>query len=159
MSVSLVLVPLALAIGGALSDLSENVIIKYEDVNSITENSGENNRCYQVETPIKRMDLLIRSISELDYNLQQINNKYVIKDTDGDIEFIRNNNNQIDILFNSNYSRQQVQSISSDIYNQYTSVLQAEVYNTLKQKAEERGYTLENEVIEEDNSIVLNFIV
>ena len=159
MSVSLVLVPLALAIGGALSDLSENEIIKYEDVNSITKNSGENNTCYQVETPIKRMDLLIRSISELDYNLQQINNKYVIKDTDGDIEFIRNNNNQIDILFSSNYSRQQVQSISSDIYNQYTSVLQAEVYNTLKQKAEERGYTLENEVIEEDNSIVLNFTV
>ncbi len=158
MSVSLVLVPLALAIGGALSDLSENETIKYEDVNNITENNSESNKCYQVQTPIKRMDLLLRSVSELDYNLQQVNNKYIIKESNGDIEFITNNN-KIDILFNSNYSREQVQSISSDIYNQYTSVLQSEVYNTLKQKAEERGYTLESEAIEEDNSIVLNFTV
>ncbi|MBC5997138.1 hypothetical protein EAI30_02200 [Romboutsia ilealis] len=155
MSVSLVLVPLAIAIGGALSDLPENEIIKYEDVNNIV----QNNRCYQVETPIKRMDLLVRCISELGYDLQKINDKYIMKYTDGDIEFIRNSNSQIDILFSSGYSQDQVQNISSDIYNQYTSVLQAEIYNTLKQKAEERGYTLENEVIEDDNSIVLNFIV
>lgn len=158
MSVSLVLVPLAIAIGGALSDLPENETIKYEDVNNIVQNN-ENNRCYQVETPIKRMDLLVRCISELGYDLQKINDKYIMKYTDGDIEFIRNSNSQIDILFNSGYSQDQVQNISSDIYNQYTSVLQAEIYNTLKQKAEERGYTLENEVIEDDNSIVLNFIV
>lgn len=158
MSVSLVLVPLAIAIGGALSDLPENETIKYEDVNNIVQNN-ENNRCYQVETPIKRMDLLVRCISELGYDLQKINDKYIMKYTDGDIEFIRNSNSQIDILFSSGYSQDQVQNISSDIYNQYTSVLQAEIYNTLKQKAEERGYTLENEVIEDDNSIVLNFIV
>ena len=155
MSVSLVLVPLAIAIGGALSDLPENEIIKYEDVNNIV----QNNRCYQVETPIKRMDLLVRCISELGYDLQKINDKYIMKYTDGDIEFIRNRNSHIDILFISGYSQDQVQNISSDIYNQYTSVIQAEIYNTLKQKAEERGYTLENEVIEDDNSIVLNFIV
>ena len=155
MSVSLVLVPLAIAIGGALSDLPENEIIKYEDVNNIV----QNNRCYQVETPIKRMDLLVRCISALGYDLQKINDKYIMKYTDGDIEFIRNSNSQIDILFSSGYSQDQVQNISSDIYNQYTSVLQAEIYNTLKQKAEERGYTLENEVIEDDNSIVLNFRV
>ena len=159
MSVSLVLVPLALAVGGALSDLSADETIKYEDINNITENNGENNKCYQVETPIKRMDLLIKSISELDYEPQKVNDKYIINDINGNIEFIRNSNNQIDILFNSAYSIEQVQNISSNIYEQYTSQLQYEVYNTLKQKAEERGYTLENEVIESDNSIVLNFLV
>lgn len=159
MSVSLILLPLALAISEAIPDSSEDKTIKYEDVNNITLNNSENNKCYQVETPITRIDLLVKSISELNYDLQQINDKYVIKDTYGDIELIRNSNNQIDILFNSSYSIEQVKNISSDIYNQYTSVLQSEVYTTLKQKAEKRGYTLEDEVIEEDNSIVLNFIV
>lgn len=159
MSVSIVLVPLALAIGGMMEEASLDKKIAYEDVNNVYKNNDNNNVCYQVETPIKRIDLLIEGVEELGFDFISLNDKYIIENEVGNIEFIKNSNNQVDILFNGDYSEEQVQNISSDIYNQYTSVLQSEVYKTLKERAKERGYTLENEVIEEDNSIVLNFSV
>ncbi len=75
------------------------------------------------------------------------------------ITFCKNEYGVFDIQFVGEVGMESAENFRRDLLMEYGNVVQNHVYETLKNKAEQRGLTLEKEVIQADQSVVLTYNV
>ena len=141
MSVSLVLVPIAIAVAGA-----------------IRARRAEGRNAVRVETRMRDDELLRRALEE--YGCRNVRAaETVAAAVDGrEILFERAESGTFEGLF-SGIDAPAAETFVRDVEHEYTRLLQAQVYERVVAGAAERGYTLESERVEEDNSVVLTLRV
>ncbi|MCW3463999.1 hypothetical protein [Chitinophaga nivalis] len=73
------------------------------------------------------------------------------------IVFEKDNTGLFHIKFIGDIGQQEAADFVQELQEEYGRVVQEYVYTQLKQKAEEKGLTLEQEAVQRDQSIVLTF--
>jgi hypothetical protein len=144
MGVSLVLIPLALAVTGAVATREE---------------LGSQVRGITLKTRMKRWDLLERALRE--YGSQYVAEEKGIRVflDGGEIKFVKNREGEIEAQVSKGQLLRSVTSFLEVIHEEYTKVLQEEVYKKLVSRAEQYGFVFESEEVQEDHSIVLTLAI
>lgn len=140
MSVSLVLVPIAIAAAGAIRA------------------HVESRSAVRVETRMRDEELLRRALEE--YGCKNVRaEETVAASADGrEILFERAEAGTFEGRF-TGIDKAEAETFVREVEHEYTRLLQAQVYERVLAGAAERGYTLESERVEEDNSVVLTLRV
>lgn len=73
------------------------------------------------------------------------------------IQFIRNKGETYTAHFYGKITASEAESFVSELEEEYGNVVQNQVYETLKRKAESNGMTLVNETVQNDQTIVLTY--
>jgi hypothetical protein len=144
MSVSLVLVPVVIAAAGVL-------FVKVEPL--------ENDEIIY-KTKMKDALILQEAVINLEYQPNILNKEEMeIQLEDGNIVFQKNEDNTFQVMFSENMSQEQVEAVISEIYDEYTTLVQQQTYEKLLENIKHRNLILESEEVTEDNSIVLTLTV
>ncbi len=145
MSVSLALIPIAIAVAGAISARKE----EQQDPPS----------SFRLETRMKDEDLLKAALEN--YGCKHVVTGETIDSTLGDtrILFERNGQGSFDALFVGQVSDQHANAFLTELDQEYTHLVQQQTYQNLLLRAKERGLVMESEQVQEDNSVVITFRV
>ncbi len=147
MSVEMLLIPIVIAAvgtaGTGVSLLSSN--------KEISESSGT----LIYETKMKDTKLLKKALEVFGY--EPFLQKELIDITLGDYELIFQLNNQdiFEAVFQGNVTEENAQKILSDIYDEYTKLVQEQVYHKVLENIQDYDIELESESVQDDNSIIL----
>ena len=142
MSVTLVLIPVAIAIAGTLSTRDA----KFKDIETL-----------YLPTQMKDESLLQKALGN--YGYKSFSDGQSINLEESQIVFQRNEQGNFDTIFLGDIPEEHAQSFVSDIYDEYTKLVQEQVYNKLLANIEERNLRLESEEVQKDNSIVLTLAI
>ena len=158
MSLSILLVPLALSTAtlAAASSLAEAL----KNLNTSKSELKEENPVkiskiiYEViETDMKDLELLKKSVEFFKYDIK-IGEKTT--DHQSDLVFFVNENGNFSVMYNKEKKSEYIPVIS-EIRDEYGKKVQEQVYENVLKNHEKQGFILENEVIDEDNTITLTF--
>lgn len=145
MSVSLVLIPVAIAVAGAISTRKER--------------SQEVPDSFRLGTRMKDEGLLRTALEN--YGCRSVAMGQTIDSTinGARILFERNERGVFEAVFVGDIPSDHAQTFLADLDEEYTRMVQQQVYQNLLSRARERGLILESEEVQEDNSIVLTLQV
>jgi hypothetical protein len=140
MSVTFVLVPIAIAVAGAIRAKMDK------------------DRSVRVETRMRDEELLRRALEE--YGCRNVRAAETVTAATGgrEILFERAESGTFEGLF-AGIDESEAETFVRAVEHEYTRLLQAQVYERVLAGAAERGYTLESERVEADNSVVLTLRV
>ena len=144
MSVSLVLIPIAIGAAGTLfvnvEPLESDLII--------------------FKTKMKNALIFQEAVINLEYQSTILNkNQMEIQLEEGHIIFEKNENDALQATFSENISQKQAETYIAEIYEEYTTLVQQQTYEKLLENIKTRNLNLESEEVTEDNSIVLTLTV
>ncbi|KAB2952683.1 hypothetical protein F9B85_08500 [Heliorestis acidaminivorans] len=171
MSVSLILLPLGLAAAGMIGikevekadqlELEKLRAKKQKEVatDSIEKEVSKPLHWYAMETRMKDLSMIGNSLDNLGCLYQSIDDLIAFRWREKDCFLRQNEAGLYEAIFNDLVTVEVAQKIVAEVQEEYTKVLQAQVYTKLLAKAEERGLILESEEIEADNSVLLTFSV
>lgn len=144
MSITLVLVPVAIAVAGAIAT---------------RERSQDNPNSFHLRTKIKDEHLLKTALEN--YGCRTIVTSETIDSAiDGTrILFERNEQNVFEVVFIGEISKDHAQAFLDQLHDEYTHLVQQQVYENLISRARQRGLVIESEEVQEDNSIVVTLEV
>ena len=155
MSISILLVPMALSVASAIISAKATNGNKTADR---VELSVKNEIKKEYRTVITEMndELLLREvISELNYNVTiGLDNMNL----SSDLIFYMNEDKSFNAAFDKT-KESEISDALSKIREVYGKKVQEKVYNEVLEKYKEYGFVLENETVDENNSIVLTFNV
>lgn len=147
MSVEILLIPIVIAAlgttGAGVGLLSSNKEVS-EDKNILI-----------FETKMKDSNLLKRALEVFGY--KPFLEKEFIDVTLAEYELIfqLNEQNIFEAVFKGDINEEDAQKIISDVYDEYTKLVQEQVYYKVLENIQDYNIELESESIQEDNSIVL----
>lgn len=144
MSVSMVLIPIAIGVAGTLfvnvEPLENDVII--------------------FKTKMKNALILQEAVINLEYQPNILNKDQMeIQLEYGNIIFQKNEDNALQATFSENISQKQAEAYIAEIYDEYTTLVQQQTYEKLIENIKSRNLNLELEEVTEENSIVLTLTV
>lgn len=142
MSVTLILVPVAIAVIGTLSTRDE----KSKDLDAM-----------YLPTKMKEEPLLQKALGN--YGYKSFSDGKNINLEESQIVFQKNEEGNFEAIFLGDIPEEHAQNFVSDIYDEYTKLVQEQVYNKLLANIKERDLRLESEEVQKDNSIVLTLAV
>jgi hypothetical protein len=143
MGVSLVLIPLALAIQGMVVTRGE-----------------KRQQQFVLKTRMKNRELLLSALRKT--GVEPVEKDGIIRTAHGpdkQLSFHLNEENGYDVRFTGKWSLEEAEEWTTQLHEEYTLLLQEQVYRKLLERSKERGLDLETEEVEDDNSIVLTFTV
>lgn len=145
MGVSLVLIPLALGVAGTVLTREESLGSQAEGIT--------------LKTRMKSRELLERALRE--YGSPYVAEEHGIRVflDGGEIKFVKNREGEIEVQVSKEQSLRSVTSFLEGIHEEYTKVLQEEVYKKLVSRVEQYGFVFESEEVQEDHSIVLTLAI
>jgi hypothetical protein len=144
MGVSLLLIPIIIAAADAIPQLFEG--------------SGEGtDRVLRLPTRIKDAELLRAALH--DYGCESVENQGSVHSQieSARIVFQPGEEGRHDAVFVGTVSDEQARAFVEAVEHEYARLVQARVYERLKQKAVQRGMTLERERVDADGSVVLRY--
>lgn len=147
MSVEMLLIPIVIAAvgtaGTGVSLLSSNKEI------------SESSSILTYETKMKDSKLLKKALEVFGY--EPFLQKELIDITLEDYELIFQLNKQdiFEAVFQGNVTEENAQKIVSDIYDEYTKLVQEQVYYKVLENIQDYDIELESESVQDDNSIIL----
>lgn len=111
-----------------------------------------------IPTRMRNAEFLLRALKELGtQNVIQENDKLVSGFANLSISYLPDTDGYIGLHFNGTINAEEAKEFAGILESQYGKLLQEAVYTQLKQKAENKGLKLEEEYIEEDDTIVLTY--
>jgi hypothetical protein len=156
MSVILVIVPVV------VGTLAAPVVLAAEAVSLITDPKGESRRnVFDFPSVIRNKDLLHETLAKMGTQVSlsfqkmvggKLDDLYVICSRMG-------KNKPFSIQISGRITQEKAVRLKDDLIAEYGNTVQNYVYETLKRKAEEKGLSLEKEVLQTDQSIVLTYNV
>ena len=158
MSLSVLLVPFAISttltaissIAAALNNLNTSVDSELGE----KESEKTSKIIYEViETDMKDLELLNKSVEYFKYDIK-IGEKTT--ELQSDLVFFINENGNFSVMYNKK-KKSEYLPVISEIREEYGKKVQEQVYENVLKNHKEQGFILENEVIEEDDSITLTF--
>ena len=151
MSIELALLPIAIAIAGAIAAAGT--------ARTLEQWAQNDQSAFSLSTRIKDAQLLEAALENYGCRTVTVGEAIKLGDAGQQIIFAPNAEGVFDAVFMGNISRAHAERFVFDIYEQYTQQVQQQVYQNLLARAKDRGMKLESETFQEDNSIVLTFVV
>lgn len=145
MSIELALIPIAIAIAGAVGNRKRAI---QDPPNS-----------YRLETRIKDAQLLSRALETLGCQSVILGEGVGSSYHQTQIVFEPTRSGTFDAIFIGNIHLEHAQAFLSDLHDEYARQVQEYVYTNLIVRARERGLVLETAEVQQDNSIVLTFAI
>jgi hypothetical protein len=146
MSVFVVLIPLAFAMAEAISDWRKEKI------------NGKLAFC--LETSLTDIALVKKVLLSLDYEVAESEKQLEITIADKTrLRLQPNAKGTIDALFIGDIALDQGKEILQQIASEYGNLVQQLIYQRLKERSQNQGWTIENETVQEDNSLLLTLQV
>lgn len=172
MSAEIVFIPIAIAVAGAIKgrhdennqELAEALKTENEKNRELAESLKKKYEKNQESSGYFTLGTKIKDIKLLEETLKIYGCKNVL--TGANLEtkldkarviFEKDENEVFNVVFLGNISLEKAKEFISDINDEYTKLVQEQVYQKLLKNASERNFCLESEEIQEDNSIVLTF--
>lgn len=145
MSISLILVPIAIAAVAAAGDRAGK--------------AGDPPASFRLGTRMKS-ERFLRAALE-DYGCRSVTTGGRVDSTveGARIMFERDRAGAFDAVFVGDISGEHARAFLSELDQGYAQLLQQQVYENLLARARERGLVLESEEVQEDNSVLLSFQV
>lgn len=145
MSVTLVLIPVAIAVAGAINTRKERL--------------QELPDSFSLETRMKDEELLEAALSN--YGCKSVVTGETIDSTlnGARILFERNEQDIFEAVFVGGISTDHARTFVAELDEEYAQLVQQQVYENLLSRARQRGLVMESEEVQEDNSIVVTFKV
>ena len=143
MSLSVVLIPLAIAAVGAMS----------------TQTDLPSSDSIGFKTKIKNSSILQEALFNYGYEPLKTENGFKVNVEHGEIIFELDKDEKYVAIFSGNFSQEEAEDIISELYEEYTTLVQQHVYQKLLENIKERNLNLESEEITENNSILLTLEV
>jgi len=145
MSITLILIPVAIAVAGAISTRKER-------------SEGLPNS-FSLETRMKDEELLEAALRN--YGCKSVTTGGTIDSTlNGTrILFERNEQGVFEAIFVGDISADHARTFVAELDEEYAQLVHQQVYENLLSRARQRGLVMESEEVQEDNSIVLTFRV
>lgn len=170
MSVTLVLIPMAIAAVGTMSVgtlINNEQRITEEKEDKIKTQLLQETSKSQVQelnifkTLMRNSQILQESVINLGYQVEILDTHQMEINTDDGsiILFEKDKNDVFQALVSDKCSQTQIESYVSEIYDEYTTIVQQKTYQKLVEKIKDRNLHLESEEVTEDNSIVLTLVV
>lgn len=143
MSIELALIPIAIALAGAVSTRAQQELA---DANS-----------YALGTKMRNPRLLQQALEQ--YGCSSVVTEEAVDVTfqGENILFAQNEDGVFEAIFRNRISHEQANTFLDHIHEEYTQLVQQEVYQKLISRAQDRGLILETEEVMQDNSILLTF--
>ncbi|HEX3013434.1 MAG TPA: hypothetical protein VHO92_04060 [Methanobacterium sp.] len=144
MSVEMLLIPIVIAaVGGTGATI--DILSKKE--------SNTNFMIY--ETKMKDYELLKRALEVFGHKPFLEENYMDINLEEYELIFKFNDENIFEAVFRGNITQEHAEEMVSEIYGEYTKLVQEQVYYKVLENIQEHNMELESESIQDDNSIVL----
>lgn len=170
MSVTLVLIPMAIAAAGTIGVgtlINNEQCITEEEEDKIKTQLLQETKKNQVQelnifkTLMRNSHILQESVINLGYQVEILDTHQMeINTDDGSIILFKKDENDVfQVLVSAKCSQTQIESYLSEIYDEYTTIVQQKTYKKLVEKIKDRNLHLESEEVTEDNSIVLTLVV
>lgn len=139
--------------------------VRYSAVESDTTSLISDNGAWL--SPKVKLPTLIRKEDLLRETLENLGAKKIVKGNEATsliveidhyvIQLIRNKNENYTAYFYGEISESKAKEFISELEDEYGNVVQNQVYETLKKKAEANGMDLLNETVQNDQTIVLTY--
>ncbi|MER3447928.1 MAG: hypothetical protein C4291_14355 [Candidatus Dadabacteria bacterium] len=143
MSIELALIPIAIAIAGAVGNRKRVV--------------QDPPNAFRMETRIKDARLLSRALETLGCQSVVLGEGIGSSYHQTQIVFEPTQSGAFDAIFIGDIGAEHAHAFLSDLHDEYARQVQEYVYTNLVTRARERGLVLENAEVQQDNSIVLTF--
>lgn len=104
-------------------------------------------------------DIELIKQASIEYGVKQGGSNDEFTTPKGSMLFLENNEGNYNILFNGDFTTEEVNSISEEITEYYNLLVQERTYTKLLEKIKKENYQLEKEEITDDSSIVLTINV
>ena len=132
-------------------------LIAAEKVGVFDENYSdiENSNQTIVNSYITDKDLLEEAIKQYGIKIMDNENELKALVEKGNIIFSQNDSGTYDLIFTGEFTNEDCENITSAIYDEYTLIVQQQVYENLINNIEKKDYTIESEVTTDDDSIVI----
>ena len=145
MSVSLALIPVAIAVAGAIATRKEA--------------QRDPQDSFRLETRMKDEGLLNAALES--YGCRSVVTGGTVDSALGDTRMVfeRDERGVFDALFVGDISAEHAGAFLTELNEEYTLLVQQRVYQNLLSRAEERGLVVESEEIQEDNSVMITLRV
>jgi hypothetical protein len=145
MSLEILLIPLAIALTKEIAE-------------ALTENKHDN--FMKIETRMKDQTLLELAIADWNCTFREIDTIDKLKPIgENEATFIKSEDGTFILVVNELAKKEDYEKWITDVEESYTHHLQQSVYMKLVTNAKERGLIIEKEVVLEDNSIELTYII
>lgn len=110
-------------------------------------------------TVMKERELLKSVLT--DYGCEvRLEGKELLTNVEGaTLSFVLGKEGNYDAWFTGDITEERAKEIVTEIQDMYTREVQSSTYNKVVKDAETKGYSLESEEMEEDNSIVLTYVI
>ena len=96
------------------------------------------------KTKMKDALILQEAVINLEYQPNILNKEEMeIQLEDGNIVFQKNEDNTFQVMFSENMSQEQVEAVISEIYDEYTTLVQQQTYEKLLENIKHRNLILE----------------
>jgi len=155
MSIIISIVPIVL---GALAATSAATTATASMIETDVNKQKSNQDVIELATNIRNEKLLRETLVKMGAQNIQIDQKSLGSDIDDfHIVFVQKDNGTFNIQFIGNINQEEAINFKNDLIAEYSNMVQNYVYETLKTKAEEKGLTLEKEILQSDQSIVLTY--
>jgi hypothetical protein len=145
MSLIIALIPLAIALVGAMTNRKQN--------------AHAQNQGFSVATGITDVVLLKQAFALLDCEVNEIQGHLLARLGETDFELVRNENDSFDAVFPPNITEEESEAFVRSVLSEYGKLVQQQVYQKVKTRAKNQGWTIENETVQDDNSIKLTLQV
>lgn len=145
MSVSLALVPVAIAVAGAIATREKQ--------------QQDPSRSFRLETRMKDEELLRTALER--YGCKSVEMGETIGAALGDmsIRFERSERDVFEALFIGDIPIEHARTFLTELDEEHTLLVQQRVYKDLLSRAKDKGMTVESEEFREDNSVVITLLV
>lgn len=144
MSVEMLLIPIVIAAVGS-TGVTIDIFSKKE--------SNANVIIY--ETKMKDYELLKKALEVFGHKPFLEQNYIDIDLEEYELIFKLNDHNIFEAVFRGNITPEHAEEMVSEIYGEYTKLVQEQVYYKVLENIQEHNMELESETVQEDNSIVL----
>lgn len=150
MSIELALIPIAIAVAGTMKERRERARAR-----SLQPEVPE----FSLATRMKDEVLLQTALENYGCHSVRADDGVTSDVSGSQIRFGRNEQGAFDAAFTGDISPNQAESFLTEVYEQYTLLVQQQVYTRLLARASARGLTFESEYVQPDGSIVMTLLV
>lgn len=120
---------------------------------------SQNDVYFKLETKMNNEQLLQETLQNYGSSSEVENEEVTSMIGDTKIAFIKGDQGTYHAYFNEDISLRDAEEFVSNIYEEYTRIVQRKTYEKLLQRAENEGLVLEMEETNENESLVLTFEV
>jgi hypothetical protein len=145
MSVIIALVPLGIALAVALANRKAA--------------ASKVSQGFCLDTGVTDIALLRQAFSILDYQVTETKEGLSVGLEKTAFQLLRNENGSYDAVFPAEISERQGRQFIQQILGEYGKLVQQQVYQKVKSGAKNKGWVVENETVQDDNSILLTLQV